>query len=96
MRLDVNVATNIHLQKIFMPAIAGFFTAKGVMKQSLSRPQRAMLANAIAGRPLEHGVPRPRASGPFSTVQALHRKGMLAGINHLPTAAGRAALAAKT
>ncbi len=51
-----------------------------------------MLANAIAGRPLEHGVPRPRASGPFSTVQALHRKGMLAGINHLPTAAGRAAL----
>ena len=52
-----------------------------------------MLANAIAGRPLEHGVPRPRASGPFSTFQALHRKGMLAGINHLPTAAGRAALA---
>ncbi|WP_159918356.1 hypothetical protein [Pantoea sp. 18069] len=62
-------------------------------QRTLSRPQRAMLANAIAGRPLEHGVPRPRASGPFSTVQALHRKGMLAGINHLPTAAGRAALA---
>ena len=63
------------------------------MNPHLSRPQREMLANAIAGRPLEHGVPRPRASGPFSTVQALHRKGMLAGINHLPTAAGRAALA---
>jgi len=62
-------------------------------QRTLSRPQRAMLANAIAGRPLEHGVPRPRASGPFSTAQALHRKGMLAGINHLPTAAGRAALA---
>jgi hypothetical protein len=52
-----------------------------------------MLANAVAGRPLEHGVPRPQPFGPFSTVQALHRKGMLAGINHLPTAAGRAALA---
>lgn len=51
-----------------------------------------MLANAIAGRPLEQGVPRPRSSGPLSTVQALHRKGMLAGINHQPTAAGRAAL----
>ncbi|WP_315127016.1 hypothetical protein [Comamonas antarctica] len=51
-----------------------------------------MLANAIAGRPLEHGIPRPQASGPFSTVQALHRKGMLAGIDHQPTAAGRAAL----
>ena len=62
-------------------------------QRTLSRPQRAMLANAIAGRPLEHGVPRPQPSGPFSTVQALHRKGMLAGINHLPTAAGRAALA---
>lgn len=62
------------------------------MKQSLSRPQRAMLANAIACRPLEHGLPRTHQSGPLSTVQALHRKGMLAGINHLPTAAGRTAL----
>lgn len=61
-------------------------------QRTLSRPQRAMLANAIAGRPLEHGLARIHTSGPLSTVQALHRKGMLAGINHLPTAAGRAAL----
>lgn len=62
------------------------------MKSYVSRPQRAMLANAIAGRPLEHGLSCSRASGPSSTVQALHRKGMLAGIDHQPTAAGRAAL----
>ena len=61
---------------------------------TLSRPQRAMLANAIAGRPLEHGLPRVHQSGPLSTAQALHRKGMLAGIDHKPTASGRAALAA--
>ena len=52
-----------------------------------------MLANAIAGRPLYRGLRRTHEFGPLSTVQALHRKGMLAGINHLPTAAGRAALA---
>lgn len=61
-------------------------------QRPLSRPQRAMLANAIAGRPLAHGLPRTHETGPFSTAQALHRKGMLAGINHQPTAAGRAAL----
>ena len=60
--------------------------------RTLSRAQRAMLANAIAGRPLAHGLPRTQESGPLSTAQALHRKGMLAGINHLPTAAGHAAL----
>ncbi len=59
---------------------------------TLSRPQRAMLANAVAGRPLAHGLPRTHEGGPLSTAQALHRKGMLAGINHLPTAAGRGAL----
>ncbi len=65
------------------------------MKQSLSRLQRAMLANAIAGRPLYHGLRRTHESGPLSTAQALHRKGMLGGIDHPPTAAGRAALDAK-
>jgi len=60
------------------------------MKPHLSRPQRAMLANAIAGRPLDYGLARIHQAGPLSTAQALHRKGMLAGINHLPTAAGRA------
>ena len=63
-------------------------------QRTLSRPQRAMLANAIAGRPLEHDLARIHQSGPLSTAQALHRKGMLAGIDHKPTAAGRAALAA--
>lgn len=48
-----------------------------------------MLANAIAGRSLTAGLPRTFESGPLSTVQALHRKGMLAGIDHRPTEAGR-------
>ena len=53
-----------------------------------------MLANAIAGRLLEHGLSCTNVSGPRSTVQALHRKGMLAGNNHLPTAKSHAALTA--
>jgi len=64
------------------------------VKPHLSRPQRAVLANVIAGRPLDHGLPRIQATGPLSTVQALHRKGPLAGINHQPTAAGLTALQA--
>lgn len=33
-------------------------------QRTLSRPQRAMLANAIADRPLEHGLARIHTSGP--------------------------------
>ena len=51
-------------------------------QRTLSRPQRAMLANAIAGRPLEHDLSRIHQACPLSTAQALHRKGKLAGINH--------------
>ena len=57
----------------------------------LSRAMRTMLHNAIHGRPLETSLTRNSTSHKtHSTVQALHRAGMLAGIDHKPTAAGRA------
>lgn len=56
----------------------------------LSMAQRRMLANAIAGAPLAQGISCTTETGQRSTVQALHRKGMLAGIQHQPTEAGRA------
>lgn len=59
------------------------------MKSKLTRAQRTMLRNAIDGRPLSHGLTGKNvAKGPANTLQALHRKGMLAGIHHLPTTAG--------
>lgn len=43
-----------------------------------------MLVNAFACRPFEHGLARIYQTDPLSTAKALHRKGMLAGINHSP------------
>ena len=61
------------------------------MKPKLSRAMRTMLHNAIHGRPLETSLTRNSTSHKtHSTVQALHRAGMLAGIDHRPTDAGLA------
>ena len=58
------------------------------MKQ-LSPAQRTMLNNAVHGRPLLTSLTKNSTGHrTHSTLQALHRAGMLAGINHLPTAAG--------
>lgn len=57
----------------------------------LSRAQRTMLHNAVHGRALGSGLTRnSTASKANSTVQVLHRLGMLSGIDHRPTEAGRA------
>ena len=57
----------------------------------LTRAQRTMLHNAVHGRPLTTSLTRNSvANKGTSTLQALHRAGMLAGIDHQPTAAGRA------
>ncbi|PIG07815.1 hypothetical protein [Comamonas sp. 26] len=57
----------------------------------LTRAQRTMLHNAVHGRPLGTSLTRNSTSHKtHSTIQALHRAGMLAGIDHHPTEAGRA------
>ena len=57
----------------------------------LTRAQRTMLHNAVHGRPLGTSLTRNSTSHKtHSTVQALHRAGMLVGIDHRPTAAGLA------
>ncbi len=61
------------------------------LKPKLSPAQRTMLHNAVHGRPLSTSLTRNSTSHKtHSTVQALHRAGMLAGIDHRPTAAGLA------
>ncbi len=50
----------------------------------LSRPQRNLLREAIAAGGLRNVSVHPRAC----VAQALHRKGMLQGIEHRPTEAG--------
>lgn len=58
-------------------------------KLRLSPAQRTMLHNAVNGKPLLLGLTRSSVSHrTHSTVQALHRAGMLHGIDHKPTAAG--------
>ena len=60
------------------------------MKQ-LSPAQRTMLHNAVHGKPLLLGLTRNSVGHrTHSTLQALHRAGMLAGIDHRPTAVGLA------
>ena len=60
-------------------------------RPKLSPAQRTMLHNAVHGRPLGTSLTRNSTSHKtHSTVQALHRAGMLAGIDHRPTAAGLA------
>ena len=64
-------------------------------RPKLSPAQRTMLHNAIHGRPLETSLTRNSTSHKtHSTVQALHRAGMLTGIDHRPTEAGYAFFAA--
>lgn len=59
--------------------------------RKLTRAQRTMLHNAVHGRPLVYGLTRNSTSHKTSsTLQALHRAGMLTGIDHKPTEAGRA------
>lgn len=61
------------------------------MKPKLSPAQRTMLHNAVSGRPLMLGLTRNSLNHrTHSTVQALHRAGMLQGIDHKPTDAGLA------
>lgn len=53
--------------------------------------QRTVLHNAISGRPLLLGLTRNSMHHRTqSTVQALHRAGMLQGSDHKPTEAGLA------
>lgn len=60
-------------------------------RPKLSPAQRTMLHNAVHGRPLGTSLTRNSTSHKTqSTVQALHRAGMLVGIDHKPTTAGRA------
>jgi hypothetical protein len=62
-----------------------------MMKPKLSKSQRTMLHNIVSGRPLLVGLTRNSISnGASSTVQALHRAGMLQGADNKPTAAGLA------
>ena len=62
----------------------------------LSPAQRTMLYNAVHGKPLLLGLTRNSVSHrTHSTLQALHRAGMLAGADHQPTDAGRAYFTAK-
>lgn len=64
-------------------------------KPKLAPAQRTMLHNAIHGRPLVHGLTRNSTSHKSnSTIQALHRAGMLTGTDHRPTEAGHAYFAA--
>ena len=59
--------------------------------RTLSPAQRTMLHNAVHGKPLLLGLTRNSVSHrTHSTLQALHRAGMLAGIDHQPTVAGLA------
>lgn len=63
----------------------------------LSPAQRTMLHNAVHGRPLGTSLTRNSLSHKSSsTLQALHRAGMLAGPDHQPTEAGRAYFAQPT
>ena len=59
------------------------------MKPKLSPAQRTMLHNAVNGRPLLLGLTGNSLNHrTHSTVQALHRAGMLQGAEHKPTEAG--------
>lgn len=63
----------------------------GMKPAKLSPAMRTMLNNAIHGRPLSFSLTRNSISHKTnSTLQALHRAGMLAGADHQPTDAGRA------
>ena len=63
----------------------------------LSPAMRNMLHNAIHGKPLHTGMAASTVThSKCSTVQALHRRGLLAGIDHHPTDAGRAYFAPAT
>lgn len=65
-------------------------TSASVKPPKLSRAQRTMLHNAVHGRALGAGLTRNSTTHKISsTLQALHRLGMLAGIEHQPTEAGR-------
>lgn len=66
------------------------------MKQ-LTPAQRTMLHNALHGKPLNTSLSRNSVGHKYcSTLQALHRAGMLAGITHQPTEAGRQYFSPKT
>lgn len=57
----------------------------------LTRAQRTMLHNALTGKPLHQGLRATAVThSTCSTLQALHRRGLLAGVDHRPTAAGHA------
>ena len=57
----------------------------------LSPAQRQMLHNAVYGKPLRAGLhSNTTKPGLSNTIQALHRRGLLEGIDHRPTTAGRA------
>ena len=65
-------------------------TSASMKPPKLSRAQRTMLHNAVHGRALGAGLTRNSTTHKISsTLQALHRLGMLAGIEHQPTEAGR-------
>ena len=66
-------------------------TSASMKPPKLSRAQRTMLHNAVSGKPLTLGLTRNSIHHRTnSTVQALHRAGMLQGVDHQPTEAGRA------
>ena len=57
----------------------------------LTRAQRTMLHNALNDKPLHQGLRATAVTHrTCSTLQALHRRGLLAGVDHRPTDAGRA------
>lgn len=57
----------------------------------LSPAQRQMLHNAVHGKPLHAGLHgNSTKPGLNNTAQALHRRGLLEGIDHRPTDSGRA------
>lgn len=67
----------------------GYFLEECMSKLRLTPAQRTMLHNAVNGKPLLLGLTRTSVSHrTHSTAQALHRAGMLQGVDHKPTAAG--------
>lgn len=59
--------------------------------RKLTPAQRTMLHNAVHGAPLGRSLSlNCLTHKTASTIQALHRAGMLAGPDHQPTEAGRA------
>lgn len=71
--------------------LRGSFLEECMSKLRLTPAQRTMLHNAVNGKPLLLGLTRTSVSHRTrSAAQALHRAGLLQGIDHKPTAAGLA------